>query len=138
MDDQRHDDEGRIAAGSGSPSADTVEERARELALIEHPESPDVTDDDRRRARAELRGTDIPTSVEEPHAVRSASRDPGEPVAPISNVERVVQAEDPQKELEAAVIEGAREAEHDRMVESRREEARIQREESGGEEPPQR
>lgn len=131
MVDRRSQDEGRVLAGSGSPDGTSVEQRARELALIEHPESPEVTEQDRERARHELRGTGIPTSMEgEPNALRAVSRDPSDPPEPVANVEREVKPEDPQKEVESAVLEGVREAEHQTMLAARRaEDEQVENEE---------
>jgi hypothetical protein len=120
---QRREDEGRVTAGSGSPEGQSVEARAREIARIEHPESPEVTQDDRARARDEFRGAGILTSVEDPEPETLASRNPADPPHHIAHARPAVVPEDPQKELEGRVLEGVNEADHQRMLAAREEEA---------------
>jgi hypothetical protein len=95
-------------AGVGLVSAEDIERRARELALIEN------------RAGAEFLDRDLPAGVnEDAESMQSLSRDPSDPPADRGRQVPEYGAEDEKAALERLALEGVEEAQHDQMVESR-------------------
>ena len=106
--------------GFGAPSPDSVEKRAREIALIAERDPDEFTDADWDQARRELLGTldynapeetaDNAEVVEEWNVVASSAG------------HRAPRVDDDESVGEQLVEEGIEEAEHDQMVEARKEE----------------
>jgi hypothetical protein len=100
-----------------SPS--DVEQRARELALIENRPAPN--DDDRARALAEFRDHHLPDAVnEDAESMRSMSRDPSDPIADRGRQAPEYGGDDEKTALENLALEGVEEAQHEQMLEARR------------------
>ncbi len=125
---------GRIeehASGMGPPTRESVEQRAREIAIIES-RSPDaVTDDDRRRALDELRGRQASGLPPEEGDELLATRHPADLAVDTGHPAGVhVPPTDEPMTAEHMAEEGVREAEHDRMLSAREEEEREEEEPS--------
>lgn len=99
-----------------APSADRIEERARELAVLVGRTPEEVTEDDRRRARSELSGRDFELNENEPSVATRAARDPSEPI--IDEQHRQTERHPPDEAMtsEELAKEGNREAEHEKLV----------------------
>ena len=115
-------------AGMGEPDAEMVEQRARELALIAGLSRDESVDDFMKQAREELRGAvdpNVPNDDAGPMADLIEEDDvigeSGGSVAPATNA---AMHGDEQTVGEQLYSEGIDEADHDRMVASRREERR--------------
>ncbi len=109
--------------GIGSVSMADLEERAREIALIE---GRSVTHQDRLRAKEELtRGATL--SGDDADSMESLSRDPSDPPGRHGEQLPDQAAADEQKTAERLVEEGVEEAQHEQMLEARRQ-ARRRRE----------
>ncbi len=95
--------------------------RARELALIDGRPGRDITDEDRQRALAELRGRTLPdTSLANGEGSAGLSHDPSDPLAvPGARTPDHNEPED-QEVQERLVLEGVGEAQHDQMLADRR------------------
>lgn len=113
-------------AGLGEVSADAIEERARELAMIAGFTPDQVTDGHRSEAREELTGAVDPNGVpadDDPAVADIIAYDD----APDESGHLVAATGDPadgsdEETIGAALYsEGVAEATHDQMVESRRE-----------------
>jgi hypothetical protein len=103
---------------SGFSFAD-IERRARELALIENRTEPN--DDDRARARAEFRDRTLPDAVnEDAESMRSMSRDPSDPLSDRGRQAPEYGGDDEKTALENLALEGVEEAQHEQMLESRK------------------
>ena len=112
--------------GLGTPSADTVRQRAAELAMIDGHASP--TEADWQRAFLELHG-----GHHEPHP----NDEDNEMLGAITETDRVAptlgrhvhQADTDGNESlgEELITEGLEEAAHDQMLESRRREKKVER-----------
>ena len=113
---------GRIinhAEAVGVPDNADIEQRARELALIEGHSA--VRDEDRRRASEEMQGNDIPPlGDEDAEGTSSLSRDPSEPASTPGRQIPDMENEEEQFTTERLVAEGVSEAEHDQMLAARR------------------
>lgn len=108
----------------GQPSGEITEEailqRAKELALIDGRTGETVTETDRERGLAELRGKHLPpAAADEETPVPERLRDPSE--LPLSQGHRT--PEQPRSEDDAAAerlaLEGVEEAQHDQMLAAR-------------------
>ncbi|MEI6561200.1 MAG: hypothetical protein WCO68_03845 [Verrucomicrobiota bacterium] len=110
--------------GMGTPSADTVRQRAGELAMIDGRETP--TEQDWKRAFLELHGGHHEPNGEESEMVGAITET--DRVAP-SLGRHIHQADTDGGESlgEELISEGLEEASHDRMLESRRREADEER-----------
>ena len=115
-------------AGLGEPDADMVEQRARELAAIAGLSRDEPVDDFMKQAREELQGAvdpNVPNDDAGPMADLIEEDDvigeSGGSVAPATNA---AMHGDEQTVGEQLYSEGIDEADHDRMVASRREEER--------------
>jgi hypothetical protein len=122
MNDNSHP-AGKISAhgnGVGAPSPDAVEKRAREIALIAERDPDEFTDADWDQARRELLGTQAPNAPEETENNAEVVEEWN--VVASSAGHRAGRVEDEESVGEQLVEEGVQEAEHDQMVEARKEE----------------
>lgn len=108
--------------GVGAPTPEQVEERAREIAMIEERDPDKFTDADWDQARQELHGATIPSPPEETQE-NSKLEEEWEVVANDQG-HRVPRAGADEDESlgEQLVAGGVEEATHDQMLEARREE----------------
>lgn len=104
---------------SGTLNADMVEERAREIAIIEGRSPEKVTENDRDRARMELRDDELILTSDDAHSDILATRNPAEPAVEIGHEVESQLTDDEQVMAEKETLEGVREAEHERMLLSR-------------------
>ena len=106
--------------GFGAPSPDAIEKRAREIALIAERDPDEFTDADWDQARRELLGWQAPGAPEE--TADNAEVVEEWNVVASSAGHRAPRVEDEENLGEQLVEEGIQEAEHDQMVEARKEE----------------
>ena len=106
--------------GFGAPSPDEVEKRAREIALIAERDPDEFTDADWDQARRELLGAQDSSAPEETEANADVVEEWN--VVASSAGHRAPRPEDEESVGEQLVEEGVQEAEHDQMVEARKEE----------------
>ena len=117
---------GKIAVhgiGLGAPSPEQVEERAREIALIDERDPNEFTDADWNQARRELLGEILPPPPEE--SEQAARMQDEWEVTPDDRGHRVNRpgVDDEEETVgEQLVTDGVEEAIHDQMLEARREE----------------
>jgi hypothetical protein len=104
---------------SGTLTADMVEERAREIAIIEGRSARDVTESDRDRARMELRDDELILTSDDARSDILATRNPAEPTVELGHEIEPRLTDDEQDMAEKETLEGVREAEHERMLLSR-------------------
>lgn len=112
-------------AGLGEASADMVEERARELAMIAGFTPDQVTDAHRREAREELSGAVDPNGIpadDDPLVADLTAYDeaPDESGHVVAAMGDPADGSDEETIGAALYSEGVAEATHDQMVESRR------------------
>jgi hypothetical protein len=107
--------------GAGEITRGDIEQRAREIAVIQGRSEDDVTAADRAQAQAEMSGELLPaTTVDDAQGLGAISRDPSEPPS-IDGKEAPMAAEpNEQGDLESMVLEGVEEAQHDQMIAARR------------------
>ncbi len=107
-------------AEAGEITRSMIEHRAREIALIEGRNT--ITAADRRLARNELQGRDLPdtTADDSPTIALSLNRDPSEPVSVPGHQIPVHNEADDDDMTERLAIEGIEEAQHDQMLAARR------------------
>ena len=125
MNDYSQPGAGKISVhgnGVGVPSPETVEKRARELAMIDERDPNEFSDADWEQARQELLGATVPLPPEETKENANLqdewqllANDSGHRVAPPG-------AEDDETLGEQLVTDGNEEAAHDQMLEARKEE----------------
>ena len=108
--------------GVGAPSPEQVEQRAREIAMIDQRDPEKFTDADWDQARQELHGATIPAPPEET-SDNAKLEDEWEVVAN-NQGRRAPRSGDNDDETlgEQLVAGGVEEATHDQMLEARREE----------------
>lgn len=106
----------RNARGSGPPSPEAVEERARELARIDGRSPEHVTRDDMQRALAELHDEALPVSGEDERSETVASSNPADMAVETGHEVTAAAPEDEQQLEEEEVQEGVKEAEHQRLL----------------------
>lgn len=112
--------------GSGPIDRDAIQRRARELADIDGRSGAEITENDLARARADLRGDNLPaTSVEDEDARGGMSRDPSEPASITGRETPAREGADEEKAIERMALEGVEEAQHDQMLASRRRDRRL-------------
>lgn len=102
---------------------ETVEQRARELALINGRTPQNVTEEDRAAARDELAGRNLRegTLAADDDALGEHSSDPTQPRS-MSGTQRPMHNDpDDQETAERLVLEGVDEAAHEQMLAARRE-----------------
>ena len=117
--------EGRIelnGGGFGSAAEDTLDERAQEIARIDHPEVGGVTQTDRDKARAELDGLPYALTTDDAEAEDQAVFDPSEAVTDRGRRIKPVRSPSEQDNEENLVGEGVDEALHEQMLEAERSE----------------
>lgn len=106
-------------------TAEAIEVRARELALIDGRPSNQVTEEDRRQSRADLLGENLPaTAQDDAESAGGLSRDPAEPVSRTGHPAPEQTTVDEQDVAERLTLEGVEEAQHDQMLAARRQERR--------------
>lgn len=122
MSEHSHPAHGKISVhggGVGAPSPETVEKRAREIALIAERDPNDFTDADWDQARRELLGTSDSSAPEETDENAEVVEE-WNVVA--SSAHRAPRLEEEENLGEQLVSDGIEEAAHDQMLEARREE----------------
>ena len=120
MSQHSHPAHGKISVhgdGFGAPSPETVERRAREIALIAARDPNDYTDGDWDQARRELSGELDPSAPEETEENAEVVEE-WNVVA--SSAHRAPRTEDEENVGEQLVSDGIEEAAHDQMLEARR------------------
>ena len=131
MNDRSHSPHGKInlhGGGLGVPSPETVERRAREIALIDERNPDEFTESDWNQAKRELTGVEgshapeVDDTVEDEMSERDDS--PGASGHQVPNNG----FDDDENVGEELVSGGIEEAAHDQMVEARREELDQERE----------
>ncbi|MDP9004845.1 MAG: hypothetical protein M3N12_08645 [Verrucomicrobiota bacterium] len=123
MNDHTHPAHGKIAVhgdGVGVPSPDTIEERAREIAMIAEREPDEFSDADWDQARRELLGSLDNTAPEETEENAEVVEEWN--VVASSAGHRAPRIEDDESLGEQLVTDGVEEAVHDQMLEARKEE----------------
>ena len=127
--DQSSNPPGKILdhdAGIGEADKDMVEARARELAEIDGFGADQVNEGHRYQARQELRGAADPNAANDDEGPESEliNEDDviGESGGEVNAFTNEAQYGDEQTVGEALYSEGVAEADHDRMIESRKEE----------------
>ena len=131
MDDRSHSPHGKInlhGGGLGVPSPETVERRAREIALIDERNPDEFTESDWNQAKRDLTGVEgshVP-EVDDTVEDEMSERDdiPGASGHQVPNNG----FDDDENVGEELVSGGIEEAAHDQMVEARREELDQERE----------
>jgi hypothetical protein len=106
--------------GLGAPSPEEVEERAREIAMIDERNPDDFTEADWKQARRELMGEENNTPPEE--TPDNADLTEEWSVVASSKGQRMPRPDEEETVGEHCVIDGVQEATHDQMLEARREE----------------
>lgn len=107
-------------ADAGEITLSMIERRAREIALIDGRHS--ITIDDRRLARHELQGRDLPASSLEdtPSIALSLNRDPSDPISVPGHQTPTYNEAEGDDLTERLAMEGIEEAQHDQMLAARR------------------
>jgi len=130
MNEKSHSPHGKIdlhGNGLGVPSPETVEKRAREIAMIDERDPDQFTEEDWRQAKNELLGLasahapEVDDEVEEELSERDDIPGASGHRAPRSGFDEEAVGEE-------LVTDGIAEAAHDQMVEARREELEEERE----------
>ena len=130
MKDRPHSPHGKInlhGNGLGVPSPETVEARAREIAMIDERDPEEFTETDWRQAKNELTGVEAAHAPEVDDEVDDELRERDD--IPGASGHRVPNDYEGDENLgEELVSGGIEEAAHDQMVEARREELDQERE----------
>jgi hypothetical protein len=124
MNDRPHPPHGKISLhgdGLGVPSPDTVEKRAREIAMIDERDPDEFTEEDWRQAKNELIGVAGSHAPEVDDEVDDELRERDDIVG-ASGHRAPNDYEGDENIGEELVSGGIEEAAHDQMVEARREE----------------
>jgi hypothetical protein len=108
--------------GLGAPTADTVRQRARELARINGHE--EFNDDDWREAKRELHGGHEPNDTNGDMDMTAAVSEHDMVACSMGRHVENVGLEDRENVVEELIAEGMDEAVHEQMLASRREEAK--------------
>jgi hypothetical protein len=123
MNDHTHPAHGKISVhgdGVGVPSPDTIEKRAREIAMIAEREPDEFSDADWDQARRELLGSQDTNAPEETEDNAEVVEEWN--VVASSAGHRAPRIEDDESLGEQLVTDGVEEAVHDLMLEARKEE----------------
>jgi hypothetical protein len=123
MNDHSHPTHGKIEIhgdGMGVASPDSVERRAREIALIAERDPNEFTDADWDQARRELLGSQTSNAPEETDDNAEVVEEWN--VVASSTGHRAPRMEDDENLGEQLVSDGVEEAVHDQMLEARKEE----------------
>ena len=130
MNDRPHSPHGKInlhGNGLGVPSPETVEARAREIAMIDERDPEEFTETDWRQAKNELTGVEAAHAPEVDDEVDDELRERDD--IPGASGHRLPNDYEGDENLgEELVSGGIEEAAHDQMVEARREELDQERE----------
>jgi len=129
MNDRPHPPHGKISLhgdGLGVPSPDTVEKRAREIAMIDERDPDEFTEEDWRQAKNELIGVAGSHAPEIDDEVDDELRERDDIVG-ASGHRAPNDYEGDENIGEELVSGGIEEAAHDQMVEARREELEQER-----------
>ena len=120
----------RHSEGMGTPSGETVRQRAQELAIIEGRETP--TEQDWKRAFMELHGGHHdPTLYGDDSEMIGAITETDSVAPTLGHHVHQVDIDGGDSLGEELITEGLEEASHDRMLESRRKDAEEQEVERG-------
>jgi hypothetical protein len=105
---------------TGEITRDLLDARAQEIALIAGRDTP--TAEDRRLAREELQGQDLPDTAtdDSPTIACASTRDPSEPLSVPGHQTPVYNEADDDDLNERLAMEGLEEAQHDQMLAARR------------------
>jgi hypothetical protein len=123
MSDNSHPGHGKISVhgdGMGVPSPDTVERRAREIAMIAERDPDEFTDADWDQARRELLGSEAHIAPEETEDNAEVVEEWNVVASSVGH--RAPRVEDDENLGEQLVSDGMEEAVHDQMLEARKEE----------------
>lgn len=103
-------------ADAGEITPSMIERRAYELAIIEGRSA--VSPSDRRLARQELQGRELPRTMSDDSAsiALALTRDPSEPASVPGHQTPVPDEGDDQDMVERLALEGVEEAQHDQML----------------------
>jgi hypothetical protein len=129
MSDNSQPGHGKISVhgdGMGVPSPDTVERRAREIAMIAERDPDEFTDADWDQARRELLGSETHNAPEETEENAEVVEEWN--VVASSTGHRAPRVEDDENLGEQLVSDGIDEAVHDQMLEARKEELELEKE----------
>jgi hypothetical protein len=107
-------------ADAGEITPEMIDERAQEIALIDGRDS--VTAGDRRLARQELQGRELPETTldDSPLIALSLNRDPSDPISAPGHQTPTYNEADDDDLSERLAIEGIEEAQHEQMLAARR------------------
>ena len=106
--------------GIGIPAKELIERRSKEIARIEGHDPDMFAEEDRLRAEKELSDQSLVLSAEEYSSSLSASSNPADIAVDTGHENAGIQPADEQELQEKEIKEGVREAEHERMLDSRR------------------
>jgi hypothetical protein len=123
MSENSHPGHGKISVhgdGMGVPSPDTVERRAREIAMIAERDPDEFTDADWDQARRELLGSEAHTAPEETEQNAEVVEEWNVVASSVGH--RAFRMEEDENLGEQLVTDGIEEAVHDQMLEARKEE----------------
>lgn len=130
MSTDSHLPRGRISLrgdGVGDLTLDDLEQRAREIAVIDGRAPEHVTEEDRQRAWDELQNRSL-SGIDDNGLSRGAiSRDPSEPVSVPGRQVANQESEGEATAIERLAYEGVEEAQHDQMLAARDREHRQNR-----------
>ncbi len=114
--------------GAGELTDETVEKRAREIALIRGRPDGHASEEDRAEAWAELQGELLPETSDTDGDSRGAlSRDPSEPLSISGRHVPNMEGDNDGADVERLATEGVEEAQHDQMLAARQREHRQDR-----------
>ena len=125
MNEQSHPGAGKISVhggGVGVPSPQSVEKRAREIAMIAERDPEEFTDADWEQARRELLGTQSSSAPEETEENAEVVEEWNVVASSSGHRAPRAGAEDVESVGEQLVTGGIEEATHDQMLEARKEE----------------
>jgi hypothetical protein len=114
---------GRIelnGGGFGSAARDTIEERAQEIAVIDHPDIGGVTEVDREKAREELMGQAHVVTTDDAEESEVTALDPSEAATDTGRRIKPIRSPSEQDNAENLTGEGVDEALHEQMLEAER------------------
>jgi hypothetical protein len=114
--------------GLGTVTAEMVEQRARELAVIDGREPNKFTKAEWEQARQELLGAEVLNPQEEPPEGAVSASDDILVTPPVCNTSR--RDEETENVARTLIEQGLDEAEHDRIKEAGEEEIKIRRQNS--------
>jgi hypothetical protein len=125
MNDQSEPPSGKISlhgSGMGVPSPEEVEKRAREIAMIDERDPEEFTDQDWNQARQELMGAEFNTPPEETPDNADVTEEWNTIAGSKGHRAPRPGTEEEETLGEHLVNDGLEEAEHDQMLEARKEE----------------